>query len=296
MRKLIIIAFIVVASIPLTIFHQRAMRLVHPDRLPIHQTPADFGIESWEEVKLTDVDNINLNGWYMPPQSKQDTVIFIHGLASNRTAMLPQVAMLTKHGYGALLLDLRGHGESGGAQSSWGEWETEDVKTAVSHLQSLPETTGIHLIGHSMGGAIAIRAATQLPQIKSLVVESSYTRLRDNSERLAPSFCRLPEWMGSIALGWAKIASGNWNEIEPIVEVSQVTQPILFTHGLADGTIWSQNSQQLYETAVSPKQIHYIPYADHTNFPTANPTVFEQTLLQFLAQTTSNESQAHPPK
>jgi pimeloyl-ACP methyl ester carboxylesterase len=265
------------------LFHRRAMRLVQPPRLPLQHTPADFGIETWEDVVITAVDHISLAGWYIPPDKNGLTLIYLHGLGSNRDSMLPQAAMLARHGYGALLLDLRAHGASGGDKSTWGMMEAEDVKTAVATLQSRPETQQIGLIGHSMGGAIAIRTASQLPDIHLLVVESSYTRLADNSQRLAVSFARVPEWLGPMTLWWAQTAAHITDPAEPISDLQHVSQPILFTHGLADGTIWAQNTDVLLETAVSPiKSRTFIANGDHQNFYTINPTEFEQTLLQFL--------------
>jgi hypothetical protein len=36
--------------------------------------------------------------------------VLLPGAGSTRTAVLPQAAVLARHGYGALLLDTRGHG------------------------------------------------------------------------------------------------------------------------------------------------------------------------------------------
>ena len=44
------------------------------------------------------------------------------GSGSTRTAVLGQAAVLARHGYGALLVDPRGHGRSGGALQRGMEW------------------------------------------------------------------------------------------------------------------------------------------------------------------------------
>lgn len=68
-------------------------------------------------------------------------------------------------------------------------------------------------MGHSMGGAIAIRAAVQLPEIRLVIAESVYTNFGENAERLAVSFAEC-EFTGPLVLPWAEQIAGrtatNW--------------------------------------------------------------------------------------
>jgi hypothetical protein len=50
----------------------------------------------------------------------------VHGLSTNRTQLLPEAALLRRHGHGVLLLDSRASGESGGTLVTWGDAEQLD--------------------------------------------------------------------------------------------------------------------------------------------------------------------------
>ena len=70
--------------------------------------------------------------------------------------------LLTGHeaGYGALLVDPRGHGDSGGRLMDFGWGAERDAHAAVSWVLDRPEVTGgVALFGLSMGGEIALTAA-----------------------------------------------------------------------------------------------------------------------------------------
>lgn len=269
--------------------HSRARKLVAPPRTFTRETPGDFGIENWQEVTFSTEDGLQLSGWYIPPQNEVDAaLIFVHGLGSNRGALLDQAAILIEQGYGALLFDLRAHGRSEGHKSSWGLDEVADVEAALIFLQTQPEINpeNIGLIGHSMGGAIAIRAAAQLPEIQLVVAESVYTNFADNQQRLTVAFARMPEWTAPIIMRWAEwIAGVNSQELAPIYEVASLSpRPILFIQGGRDKTVHVSNGSALYETAVSPKERLLIPNADHTNLLETNPDLMTKRIRRFITQ------------
>ncbi len=267
--------------------HSRARRLVAPPRTFTHQTPSDFGITDWQEVTFTTEDGLQLSGWYIPPQSGA-ALIFVHGLGSNRSDLLDQAVVLAKEGYGALLFDLRAHGLSEGKQSSWGLAEVADVQAALAFLQAQPaiDPDRIGVVGHSMGGAIAIRAAAQLPQIRLVVIESVYTNFADNEARLTVSFARLPDWTAPLVMAWAEwIAGVDSSQLAPLQEVALLApRPILFIQGGRDKTVHVSNGSTLYDAAVSPKERLLIPCAGHNNLFETDPELITQRLSRFLSQ------------
>ena len=174
----------------------QAMSFVHPRRVPPSRTPHDMGIADWQEVRFPTPDGLELAAWFLPPDAEGDgaTLIYLHGARNNREEMLAQAAMLHRHGYGALLVDMRAHGESEGALSTLGYAEVEDLRGAVAYLQSRPEVNGerIGVLGHSMGGAVAIRGAARMPAIRAVVAQSAYTSVEDNVASGVRALMRLP--------------------------------------------------------------------------------------------------------
>ena len=115
------------------------------------KTPADYGLV-YEDVSLKTADGLTLQGWYLPGENGA-AIILMHGLGGNRISLLGVAESLVEAGYSALIFDLRAHGESEGEFVPYGGPEAEDVKTAVSYLQTRPEVDPerIGSLGWSLG-------------------------------------------------------------------------------------------------------------------------------------------------
>jgi dipeptidyl aminopeptidase/acylaminoacyl peptidase len=142
--------------------------------------PSDLGFD-YEDVSFTTADGVALSGWYIPSQNGA-AVIMLHGDGANRAQMLPRAELLARHGYGVLLYDLRAHGKSAGDVRALGWLDADDVPAALVFLQSRddvdPERIGI--LGFSLGGQIALRAAAAMDDIKAVVGEEpGFVTLRD---------------------------------------------------------------------------------------------------------------------
>jgi uncharacterized protein len=81
-------------------------------------TPASYG-RAYRNVAFRTADGVRLSAWYLPPRNGA-AVLLLPGAGSTRAAVLGQGAVLARHGYGALLLDGRGHGRSGGHAMDFG--------------------------------------------------------------------------------------------------------------------------------------------------------------------------------
>ena len=86
-----------------------------------------------ENVTLTTSDGLKLKGWYVPSRNGAAVIAF-----PGRKGPQPHTRMLVRHGYGVLLLDRRGEGESEGEPTSWGWGGARDLKAAVAYLQQPP--------------------------------------------------------------------------------------------------------------------------------------------------------------
>jgi uncharacterized protein len=134
-------------------------------------TPANYGL-AYRNVAFHTADGVQLSGWYIPPRNGA-AVLLLPGAGSTRAAVLAQGAVLARHGYGALLLDGRGHGRSGGHAMDFGWWGGPDIAAAVSFLDRQPgiRPGKIALLGESMGGEQALAAMGTDPRIRAAVGE-----------------------------------------------------------------------------------------------------------------------------
>ncbi len=82
-------------------------------------------------------------------------VLLIHGTAANQTSWQPQVEFLTGAGYQVMTVDLPGHGQSSGRCT---------VSTSVEAVLELVMTLKPQVVvGHSLGGVVALEVARQFP-------------------------------------------------------------------------------------------------------------------------------------
>ncbi|MGH2486364.1 MAG: alpha/beta hydrolase, partial [Ktedonobacterales bacterium] len=103
----------------------RAILLLRPVRVPLRFQPADFGL-TVEDVRIRSPRGL-LAAWYLPARNGC-TLICCHGINDNRAQWLAQVARLhDRSGYGALMFDFAGHGDSEGNLVTFGVREVEDV-------------------------------------------------------------------------------------------------------------------------------------------------------------------------
>jgi dienelactone hydrolase len=137
--------------------------------VPAPELGADF-----EEVSFTTSDGLELNGWYVPSRNGAAVIAF-----PGRKGPQRQARLLARHGYGVLLFDRRGEGQSEGDPNAWGWGGDRDLDAAVRFLQGRPdvETGRIGAIGLSVGGEMLLEAAADNEDIAAVVSEGAGARM-----------------------------------------------------------------------------------------------------------------------
>lgn len=208
---------------------------VRPPKIHSPITPQDLGLD-YEDISFVTSDNLTLRGWFLPSKASfAKTIILLHGYPADKGNILPALSFLNK-GYNLLLFDFRYLGQSEGKYSTAGAKEVEDLRAAIKFLKA----RGIQEVGvwgFSMGGAVALMAAKDAPEIKAIISESSYASL----SRMAPELYRLPvlrHMLGFLTELWARIFLGiNVKEVSPQDRVKNLTLPILIIHSKNDKVI-----------------------------------------------------------
>lgn len=295
LRRLVLAALIVVLLAALigivVISRQEGLDIVTPDRRPATTSPADYNISSWEEVTFASADGLQLGGWLIPPDPASDgtTVIFVHGLGSNRGGLLDQAAFLVEEGYGALLIELRGHGTSEGEVTTFGLTEVNDVQGAVDYLETRSEVNAerLGLVGQSLGGSTVIQAAARIPEIDVVVSESAFTSLEDNVAEGVRVLANLPPFpFAPLMIYFGSREAGiDISQVRPIDVVDDIApRPLLIIHGRLDRLVPVDNAERLYAAAGEPRQLYLIDNAGHYPLIEPDPVGFETTFKAFFAE------------
>jgi fermentation-respiration switch protein FrsA (DUF1100 family) len=274
------------ATMGVWVAYRRGHGLVHPRRILPSRTPADVGIAQWHDVSFQSEDGLALYGWYVPAQNGA-TVILVHGLGGNRAQLLDDAALLVEAGYGVLLFDLRNSGASEGEVTTLGYLETMDVGGAIAFLEAQPEVDPerLGLLGHSMGGATAIRAMARYPQVRALVAESTFTSIEDNVSESITALTGLPPFPFAPLVVWfgEQEAGIDMEQVAPVDAIGTISpRPVLIVHGERDSVISPENAPRLYAAVGEPKEIYLIPDAGHGGLPQVQPEEYRQRVVGFF--------------
>lgn len=119
-------------------------------------------VTTWKypfDVQYADV-NDSTRLAYVDEGSGPETLVFIHGLGSNLQAWQKTIAGL-RNDYRCIALDLPGYGRSSQNNYPFGMAFFADQVVALIEELALEKVT---LVGHSMGGQVAITLALQKPE------------------------------------------------------------------------------------------------------------------------------------
>lgn len=120
------------------------------------------------DLRITRVDQDNLQFKMRVNKPKADvavrgSVIYLHGWSNNGDQFTPWALALAEHGYTGVLVDLRGHGDSGNAPVSYGPREATDIHDLVrALLKDGRIQSPVYLMGTSYGGTAALFAEPAL--------------------------------------------------------------------------------------------------------------------------------------
>ena len=170
-----------------------------------------------------------------------------------------------------------------------GYTEVQDVIAAFEYMQSRPDVNPerIGLIGESMGGAAVLLATVELPKVKAVVVESTFTSLEDNVADSIRDDFHLPAYPLTNLHLWFVSQLGGYpaNALRPIDAIPQISpRPLLIMHGDADSLLPIHNAERLFAAAGEPKRLHIFPGAEHAGLMAQAPLEFSTVLLEFLEE------------
>lgn len=139
-------------------------------RAPVRD--ADLG-RPYRDAELTTSDGLRLAGWYVPSRNGAAVIVF-----PGRSGMVRHARVLVRHGYGVLLLDRRGEGESEGDRNARGWGGEPDLRAAVAFLRTRPdvERGRIGGLGLSVGGELLLQTAAHDRGLRAVVSDGAGMR------------------------------------------------------------------------------------------------------------------------
>ena len=161
--------------------------------------PAEFGMEV-SSAKRGDGPRGGMNYRFafrlpregLPPaREAKGTAFLIHGYGVDLETLFPWAIYLAEAGWRSVLVDLRGHGGSGGKRVTFGVLETNDLCQLRRELESTGEVRGPYVaVGHSLGAALVLRWQAVDPAIRGSVALGPFARFVPAAGRLRDEYAR----------------------------------------------------------------------------------------------------------
>ncbi|MBL8341477.1 MAG: alpha/beta fold hydrolase [Rubrivivax sp.] len=198
-------------------------------------------------------EDTRLHGLWLP-QARADapTLLYLHGARWDVRGSAPRMRRLHELGFAVLGIDYRGFGRSANGALPSEEMAYEDARAAWDWLARHGAPGARRFVfGHSLGGAIAVDLAAQVPDLSGLIVEGSFTSLRD----LLATF----KW------GWLPVGPLLTQRFEAAERMPRVRAPVLVVHGDSDRLVPPEIGRALFDSAPEPKRFVLVPGGSHHN-------------------------------
>jgi len=281
-RRLLVTAAVLFATLAALIPVTVSYIVTHAAR--DHVPAADLGAP-YEEVEFRTSDGLLLKGWYIESRNGAAVISFPGRASSQKRAKL-----LARHGYGVLLFDRRGEGQSEGDPNLFG-WQGErDVHAAVAFLQSRPDVDPDRIggIGLSVGGEMMIEAAAESTALKAIVSEGASGRsVRDEVANPGGA------WQELIGTGVATAATAIFTSDLPPADLQSLVPKIsgaaFFVYGEHGQPPEKPANHAFYAAARGEKQIWEVPGSGHMGGTEAQPLEYERRIVGFFDRTLLGE-------
>jgi uncharacterized protein len=274
----ILLALVVLASAT-TSWHLGA-ELVQP---AMHPVPLPIGFAA-QQVTIPSQEHA-IAGWLIDNHANTPVVLLLHGIRADRSSMVSRATLLRSRGFSVLLIDLQAHGETPGEVITLGWRESRDVEAALGWLKSRFPGRRIGVIGCSLGGA-SILLGHQPAGFDAIVLEAVYPRIgRAVENRIRLRVGALAPLLTPLLLVQIPLRLHiSPHDLEPIRHIADVGAPVLIAAGSRDEHTTLGESEELYGTAVQPKQLWVVDGARHQDFLAYDSAGYEAHVIEFLVQ------------
>jgi|TARA_B100000315_G_C14547537_1_gene574017 hypothetical protein len=230
----------------------------------LSSTPSQWGL-AYEDVTIDTADGIKLHGWFVPHQSSNEVLLFLHGNGGNISHRGESLRIFKRLGLNVLIIDYRGYGQSEGTPSEDGLYE--DARSAWRYLAETRayRAEQIILFGRSIGGAVAAKLVTEQQPAK-VILESTFSSARDMASSLMPLLSKI------VLLRYS---------FDSISHIGQLQAPLLMLHSPDDEIIPFELGEKLYQAANQPKQFVKLKGDHNYGFIQSQPD-YERALAKFL--------------
>lgn len=208
-------------------------------------------------------------------------LVILHGRAGRKEDVLSVAERFCAVGFRCIVPDLPGHGESKVPYPAFGsnEFESDMVERIVAETGGAEYKRDLPcaILGISMGGAYAVKAAQQADRWYSMAVVCSFDRLESVIEGQCQKRAGLfgPVLKRSIEKKAQKMTGLSVGKVRPVDWAGEIDIPVVVVHGIDDALIPMHHGRELFRgfKSIDKKWVE-VPAAGHNNVLTTPMQVY----------------------
>lgn len=293
------ILLIVITAFILGISYFFCTRIIYPHVYSVeytyqHEVDAgkirepEFNTLPKQETQIDSPFGYKLRAIYFPQPGSQKTVVMSHGITWSLFGMVKYMDCFYKRGYNVLMYDLRHHGRSGGANTTFGYYEKDDLKSVVDWaFAQLGPHGKVGTFGESLGAATTLQHAAIDPRLSFVSLDCPFADLRRLLIfRMKEDFHLPLPFMVDLASMWCGMLTRGMtvDKVSPIAGIPNIQAPMLFLHGANDTYIPPQHSMDMVKAAQGRAQLYLAPNAGHAEAFWNNQLEYDRIVGEFLAR------------
>jgi alpha-beta hydrolase superfamily lysophospholipase len=213
-------------------------------------------------------DGQKLHAWWLPSEKADaPAMLYLHGARWNLTGSVSRIERWRALGFSVLAVDYRGFGESTDVAPTE-EYAYQDAEAAWSLLAKIAPGRQRYIVGHSLGGAIAVDLASRHPEASGLVLEATFTSVQD--------------MVAQSSWGFLPVSLILTQKFDALSKIGDVKMPVMIAHGTRDSIVPFQMGEELFNAAREPKRFIRVEGAGHHNLGAAGAAQYKQVLSELF--------------
>jgi len=221
-------------------------------------------------------DGQKLHAWWLKgARPDAPAVLYLHGARWNLTGSVTRIERWRQLGFSVLAVDYRGFGQSSDVAPTEAN-AYEDGEAAFRYLAALAPGRPLVVVGHSLGGAIAVEVARRHPEAAALVLEATFTSVADMVHESA--------W------GFLPVSLILTQKFDTLSKIADVKVPVMIAHGTRDSIVPFAMGERLYGAATAPKRFVKVEGAGHHNLSGAGFEQYRAALKELLGARAKSSS------
>ena len=263
-----------------------AVITTHAIRLPVD----DGALTVSHETVRIPAPGGDLAAWYVPSQNGA-AVLIVHGSGGDRSTVADRAELVARHGFGAVSIDLPGHGESDGRASLLGANAQPAIGAALDWLVGQPriDPDRVAGFGTSLGGEVLLEAAAGDRRLHAVISDGAERAGDDRELGLDSGLAALA---GVAERAVVRAVSG-MTEPPPLLDAVPAIAPrpiLLIATGGRENEIAVNRAYK--DAAGRWATLWTIPEAGHTGGLDARPAAYEARVVSFLERALGQRGRA----